>query len=190
MPRPVEALPWGSRSSSRTLWSAARTVARLMAVVVLPTPPFWFARAMTRGRAPPCFGLESGMGAGRTDLAETEDGGGGVGSAREPLGAHDPGAGGIRQFLLGGTALGKQGGAAGGEDAAGVRQEGGERGEGAGGQDAGGGQGGGLDAGWVDFDLGQGQDPGGFDEEGRLAAVRFDQMRLAAGGEGQHQTGE
>src|SRR3954451_10049126 len=108
MPRPVEAFPCGSRSSSRTLWSAARTVARLMAVVVLPTPPFWLARAMTRGWVPPCFGLASGRGAGRMDLAETEDGGSGVGSAREPLGVHGPGAGAIRQFLLGAASLGKQ----------------------------------------------------------------------------------
>src|SRR3954463_9162429 len=110
MPRPVEAFPCGSRSSRRTLWSAARTVARLMAVVVLPTPPFWLARAMTRGRA------RSGMGAGRTDLTETEDGGSRVGSAREPLDPHDPGASGIRQFLLGGAALRKERCAAAGED--------------------------------------------------------------------------
>src|SRR5690349_3443721 len=50
MPRPVEALPWGSRSMiSTSSPMAARAVPRLMAVVVLPTPPFWLARAMTRG---------------------------------------------------------------------------------------------------------------------------------------------
>jgi hypothetical protein len=46
MPRPVEALPCGSRSTRRTrLPAAARAVARLIAVVVLPTPPFWLATA-------------------------------------------------------------------------------------------------------------------------------------------------
>src|SRR5271169_4646789 len=48
-PRPVEALPCGSASSSSTRSpTAARAVARLMAVVVLPTPPFWLAIASTR----------------------------------------------------------------------------------------------------------------------------------------------
>ncbi len=42
------AFPWGSESINRTRRSlAAREAARLMAVVVLPTPPFWFAIAMT-----------------------------------------------------------------------------------------------------------------------------------------------
>src|SRR5437773_8739713 len=39
-------LAWGSRSmSSVGLPRSARAAARLMAVVVLPTPPFWFAMA-------------------------------------------------------------------------------------------------------------------------------------------------
>src|SRR6267154_27733 len=43
------ALPCGSRSISSTRRRvAARDAARLTAVVVLPTPPFWFAMAMTR----------------------------------------------------------------------------------------------------------------------------------------------
>src|SRR3954447_21790817 len=109
MPRPVEAFPCGSRSSSRTLWSAASTVARLMAVVVLPTPPFWLARAMTRGLA------RLGSGGGRMDLAQSEDCGVGVGSAREPLGAHRPAGGGLRQFPIDIAALGKESDAAGGE---------------------------------------------------------------------------
>src|ERR1700690_1017168 len=42
-PRPEEALAWGSQSTSRTFRpSNARQAARLMAVVVFPTPPFWF----------------------------------------------------------------------------------------------------------------------------------------------------
>ena len=41
-PRPEVELLWGSKSTSRVSWSkAARATARLMAVVVLPTPPFW-----------------------------------------------------------------------------------------------------------------------------------------------------
>ena len=42
MPSAVEALPWGSRSMTSTRapdWASA--AARLTAVVVLPTPPFW-----------------------------------------------------------------------------------------------------------------------------------------------------
>src|SRR5205085_8581272 len=50
MPRPVEALPCGSRSTTSTFSPiAASAVPRLIAVVVLPTPPFWLARARTRG---------------------------------------------------------------------------------------------------------------------------------------------
>src|SRR5271156_1730171 len=50
MPRPVEALPCGSRSMISTRSpTAASAVPRLMAVVVLPTPPFWLAMARTRG---------------------------------------------------------------------------------------------------------------------------------------------
>src|SRR5262249_15093661 len=49
MPNPVDALPCGSRSMISTCSPiAASAVPRLMAVVVLPTPPFWLARASTR----------------------------------------------------------------------------------------------------------------------------------------------
>src|SRR5258708_19442157 len=49
MPRPVEALPCGSESISSTRSpTAASAVPRLMAVVVLPTPPFWLATTRTR----------------------------------------------------------------------------------------------------------------------------------------------
>src|SRR5262252_3818730 len=48
-PMPEVALAWGSRSIRRTFWSYAASAAeRLMAVVVLPTPPFWLAIAMIR----------------------------------------------------------------------------------------------------------------------------------------------
>src|SRR3954465_8716108 len=50
MPKAVEALPWGSRSIKRTFSpTAAKAVARLMAVVVFPTPPFWLAIAKIFG---------------------------------------------------------------------------------------------------------------------------------------------
>src|SRR5450432_2453474 len=52
MPRPVEALPWGSRSTISTgSPAAASAVPRLIAVVVLPTPPFWLTTARTRAEA-------------------------------------------------------------------------------------------------------------------------------------------
>ena len=47
-PSPDVAFACGSASSSRTLRpSRASEAARFMAVVVLPTPPFWFAKAIT-----------------------------------------------------------------------------------------------------------------------------------------------
>src|SRR5947209_1318673 len=40
--------PWGSRSMRRTRFpSSARAHPKFTAVVVLPTPPFWLATAMT-----------------------------------------------------------------------------------------------------------------------------------------------
>ena len=52
-PSPVEALPCGSRSTSSVRQPvAAMAVAMLMAVVVLPTPPFWLAIAMPIMRMP------------------------------------------------------------------------------------------------------------------------------------------
>src|SRR5438093_8178773 len=49
MPTPLVELPWGSASMSSVFRSAvASEAARLTAVVVLPTPPFWLAIAITR----------------------------------------------------------------------------------------------------------------------------------------------
>jgi len=46
-PTPLVRLPCGSTSTSRTRWStSASEAARLIVVVVLPTPPFWLATAM------------------------------------------------------------------------------------------------------------------------------------------------
>src|SRR5437868_5907519 len=48
-PRPLLAFDCGSQSTSNVFTSAAEIeAARLMAVVVLPTPPFWLATAMMR----------------------------------------------------------------------------------------------------------------------------------------------
>src|SRR5690349_10813162 len=48
-PTPLVRLPCGSTSTRRTRRSAsAREAARLMVVVVLPTPPFWLATARIR----------------------------------------------------------------------------------------------------------------------------------------------
>src|SRR5271166_1633081 len=48
-PSPLVAFDCGSQStSSVSTFAAAMDEARLMAVVVLPTPPFWLATAMTR----------------------------------------------------------------------------------------------------------------------------------------------
>jgi hypothetical protein len=48
-PSPLEAFDCGSQSMRKVLTSAAANdAARLIAVVVLPTPPFWLATAMTR----------------------------------------------------------------------------------------------------------------------------------------------
>ena len=48
-PRPLLLLPWGSRSTITT-WRPSSAIAapRLMAVVVLPTPPFWLTMATIR----------------------------------------------------------------------------------------------------------------------------------------------
>ena len=46
-PSPLEALACGSASTTKTVFSnVASEAARLMVVVVFPTPPFWFANAM------------------------------------------------------------------------------------------------------------------------------------------------
>src|SRR5262245_44444329 len=73
MPSPVEALPCGSRSMISTCSPmAASAVPRLMAVVVLPTPPFWLAIAITRGGA----GLGMRLGSAMTCGDASADGGG------------------------------------------------------------------------------------------------------------------
>src|SRR5689334_12572720 len=63
-PSPTEQAPCGSKSTSSTLRPYSASAApRLMVVVVLPTPPFWLARAMIR--AGPCRSVGIGSGIGR-----------------------------------------------------------------------------------------------------------------------------
>src|SRR5271170_6549567 len=107
MPRPVEALPCGSRSTiSTSSPMAASAVARLIAVVVLPTPPFWFAIAMTRGRGaaaganscPVDGSAGADIGSGRAQGGDAHDDAIGVGDAGQAAQIHCPGFLGQRQF--------------------------------------------------------------------------------------------
>src|SRR6266704_425934 len=63
-PRPTDSAPCGSKSTSRTRRPYSASAApRLIVLVVLPTPPFWFAIAMIR--AGPCRSSGIGCGIGR-----------------------------------------------------------------------------------------------------------------------------
>src|ERR1700750_2224312 len=91
MPSPVEALPWGSMSITRVgSPTAAKAVPRLMAVVVLPTPPFWLATTRTRG-----FWGSDMSGA---QLSHDHDGAGRVRLAWVLRGLHVPTFGRLGQF--------------------------------------------------------------------------------------------
>src|SRR6266852_4021169 len=106
MPRPVLALPWGSASTISTrLPQAASAVARLTAVVVLPTPPFWLASAMMRAGRGDRLELAATV---TLDLRQTQDGPRRVGSAGESLDLHPPCFGRLGQFLAGSNSLVKQ----------------------------------------------------------------------------------
>src|SRR5579863_4588870 len=105
MPRPVEAFPWGSRSISRICSSlAASAVARLIAVVVLPTPPFWLAMASTRGGS---GGWNDTM-----KIADPKDAGVGCCLAGKALDLHVPLCRRCRQFHLRTAALQEEAGSA------------------------------------------------------------------------------
>src|ERR1035437_503966 len=69
-PSPEEQFAWGSQSTRRTLrpWRA-RQAARLMAVVVLPTPPFW----LTRPRILPMAIQSNGKGGSRIAARSVEN---------------------------------------------------------------------------------------------------------------------
>src|SRR5262245_4087971 len=88
MPRPVLALPCGSRSTTRTRRpQAASAVARLIVVVVLPTPPFWLASARMRVTGTDVAMLSASC---TRDLPNAEDCAGWIGGARQALDAHPP----------------------------------------------------------------------------------------------------
>src|SRR5210317_1733340 len=56
MPQPVDAFPWGSRSTSSTgYFMLENAAARFTQVVVFPTPPFWFATAMILANMDSCL---------------------------------------------------------------------------------------------------------------------------------------
>src|ERR1700757_5236918 len=120
----------------------ARAAARLMAVVVLPTPPFWLAMAMMRGRL-----VWSGM----TDLAHFQDAAFAPFGGGNTLDIHVPEGGGERQFFVRRSSFGEEANAAGLEMRRGKAEQFIERGQGSCGDDRGGGDGGGLDAGIVNF---------------------------------------
>src|SRR5258706_792277 len=99
MPKPVLALPWGSRSITRTrFWVAASAVARLIAVVVLPTPPFWLTIAMAAGRGETLSGPS--MGILSPQIFHAQDHAVGVEGAGHRGRAHHPGFLGENQFAL------------------------------------------------------------------------------------------
>src|SRR5471032_2843880 len=92
MPRPVEALPWGSMSITRVgSPTAARAVPRLIAVVVLPTPPFWLTTARTRKGA---------SGVDMAQLSHPQDPAGSAAAARQARLVERPGTGSVRHFSL------------------------------------------------------------------------------------------
>src|SRR5271168_435263 len=91
MPRPVDALPCGSRSTISTFSpTAASAVPRLIAVVVLPTPPFWLE--MERTRAPARVSTGTGQ------SPETDDAALRVADRGEELSCESPGFMGFLQL--------------------------------------------------------------------------------------------
>ena len=85
-------MPCGSRSTSSTHSpTAASAVARLMAVVVLPTPPFWLAIARMRGlRRRRVMGDVRLGGGTRAEIADPENAGLGRGLAGNAFSLHVP----------------------------------------------------------------------------------------------------
>src|SRR5579871_5467417 len=95
MPSPVEALPCGSRSITRVgSPTAAKAVPRLMAVVVLPTPPFWLATTKTRGLPP----FSTGSAGNRAKFSYLQNDAGTIGCARMFVHHHPPRFTGFGQF--------------------------------------------------------------------------------------------
>src|SRR5580692_8866826 len=127
MPRPVEALPCGSASSSSTRSpTAARAVPRLMAVVVLPTPPFWLAMARMRQAL-----------AGTGEALQLEDAAARVAEAGRDVARETPSLARLGDLRLDPLALEEQANGALGEVGKRKAEQTAERGHGAGGDDVG-----------------------------------------------------
>src|SRR5579863_476189 len=90
--------------------AAASAVARLTAVVVLPTPPFWLATAMMRARRPPCraVGLATAASLTATHLSQAQNDPPPVGATVMACRAHCPGLLRRGQFLVRPFALWEQ----------------------------------------------------------------------------------
>src|SRR5690349_7398420 len=163
-PRPVEALPWGSKSISKTLSpTAARAVARLIAVVVFPTPPFWLAIAKTLGAV----------------LADPEEDGVTIGHAGERLGFKVPVLFGCSDLSLPAFPFVEKANSGIASVLGGPAQYLTQRSQGPGGHHVGLGRRCGLDPGNHDLRLLlQGHPAAGLGEEGALADVRFDQRHF------------
>src|SRR3954466_12321614 len=82
--------------------TAARAVARLTVVVVLPTPPFWLATEMTRARDILASGATVKMreASGTGHLAQAQDGGTGICDTLYPIDVNIPSPGGDGQFVF------------------------------------------------------------------------------------------
>src|SRR5580692_11555280 len=125
-PSPVEALPWASESSSSTFEPiAASAVLRLIAVVVLPTPPFWLATARMR----------VGLGSASGKAVHSQDAPGRIALAGDDVTLKPPRFVGLDDLRLGALALGKEPDAATRQVGAGVAQQPLQRRDGAGGDD-------------------------------------------------------
>src|SRR5271165_4445869 len=134
IPRPVEALPCGSRSISNTFSPVtASAVARLIAVVVLPTPPFWLAIAKMRG-GPGGVAMGSGPGVvvDTGDMADPEDAGAWRRLAGDARHLHVPLCRRRRQFGLDNNPLEEEANAAGGKKWGGQGKQMGQGGKGTG----------------------------------------------------------
>src|SRR5690606_13793984 len=104
---PVLALPSGSRSITRTSRSAAAMAApRLIAVVVLPTPPFWLTIATMRG---PEWSPRRCSAFDTPDSHDLEDRPARVGAARGAHDLHLPDLPRLGQFVLDPRPLRKEG---------------------------------------------------------------------------------
>src|SRR4051794_7928720 len=174
MPSPVLAFPCESRSTISTERPlAASAVPRLIAVVVLPTPPFWLATASTRPRPAGVCSLAPDT----LQPADDEDTALGVRQARLPLDLHCPASGRRGQFRLGLPALEKEAAGRGCGETRGQRQELRQGCQRAGGDDVRRERWGGLDPAGVDGDRG-GRRACGLAQEGRFAAGALDEGGL------------